>query len=83
MCVKAGREQERVDKGFCMRRVVRWSSRSAVTVYSQLHTGKGRLTAWRLGSGQEDMWLGCRYYYLDTGTHAALGCTDEESFGQR
>ena len=43
--VKEGRMKERVVKGFGMGRVVRWSSRLAVTAYSQLHTGKGRLVA--------------------------------------
>ena len=43
--VKEGQKKEKVVKGFGMGRVVRWSSRLAVTAYSQLRTGKGRLAA--------------------------------------
>ena len=43
--VKEGRKKERVVKGFGMGREARWSSRLAVTAYSQLHMRTGRLAA--------------------------------------
>ena len=39
--LKEGRKKERVVKGFGMSRVVGWSSRLALTAYSQLRMGKG------------------------------------------
>ena len=37
-----------------MGRIIRWSSRVAVSAYSQLCMVKGRLTAWRLRSGKDE-----------------------------
>ena len=52
--VKEGRKRERVDRGFGMSRVLRWSSRLAVTAYSQLRTGKERLAAQRYKIGRHN-----------------------------
>ena len=81
--VKEGRMKERVVKGFGMGRVVRWSSRLAVTAYSQLHTGKGRLVAWRHKIGQHETGFCGRCTVPETGPHAAVGCMDGEGFGRR
>ena len=81
--VKEGRKKERVVKGFSMGRVVRWSSRLAVTAYSQLHTGKGQLAAWRHKIGRHDTGLCRRCAVPETGPHAAVGCMDGENFGRK
>ena len=43
---KERRRQERVVRGFGSGRVVRWSSRYAITAFSQLQTNKGLLASW-------------------------------------
>ena len=50
--VKEGRKKENVVNRFGMVRMVWWSSRLAVTAYSQLHAGKRRLVAlqYKIGS---------------------------------
>ena len=81
--VKEGQKKERVDKGFGMGRVMRWSSRLAVTAYSQLRTGKGRLAAWRHKIGWHDTGLCRRCAVPETGPPAAVGCMDGENFGRK
>ena len=75
--------KERVVKGFGMRRVVRWTSRLAVTAYSQLCTGKGRLAAWRHKIGRHETELCGRCAVLETGPHVAVGCMDGACIGRR
>ena len=81
--VKEGWKQERVVKGFGMGRVVRWSSRLAVTAYSPLRTAKGQLAALRNKIGSHDTGLYRRCAVTETGTHAAVGCIDAENFGRK
>ena len=82
-CIKEERKGERAVKGFGMGRVIRWSSRLAVTAYSQLRTGKERLAAWRHRIGRDDTGLCRRCNVPETGAQAAVGCMDGESFGRR
>ena len=70
-------------KGFGMGKVVRWSSRLAVTASSQHCTGKGRLAAWRHKIGRHDMGLCRRCVVLETGPHAAVGYMDGENLGRK
>ena len=81
--VKEGRKKERIVKGFGIGRVVRWSSRLAVTAYSQLRMGKGRLAACRHKIGRHDTGLCRRCAVPETGPQAAVGCMDGEDFGTR
>ena len=81
--VKERRKKERVVKGFGIGRVVRWSSRLAVTAYYQLRTEKGRLAAWRHKIGRHDTGLCRRCAVPETVPHAAVGCMDGASFGRK
>ena len=62
--VKEGGKRERIVRSFGMCRMVRWSSRLAVTAYSQLGTRKGRLAAWRHKIGRHDTGLCCRCFFF-------------------
>ena len=66
-------------KGFGMGRVVRWSGRMAVTAFSQLRTGMGRLAAWRHKIGRHEMGWYRRCAVLETGPQVAVSCMDGES----
>ena len=80
---KKRRRQERVVRGFGSGRVVRWSSRYAITAFSQLRMNKGLLASWLRKIGRVDSDLCRRCSVEEIGSHAALGCMAGEGWGRR
>ena len=80
---KEKRRQERVVPGFGSGRVVRWTSRYAITAFSQLRTNKGMLASWLKRIGRSDSGLCRRCSVEGTGSHEALGCMAGEEWGRR
>ena len=77
------RQKERVVSGFGSGRVVRWTSRYAITAFSQLRTNKGLLASWLMKIGRADSDLCWRCSVEGTGSHEALACMTEEEWGRR
>ena len=71
---KQRRRQERVMQGFGSGRVVRWSSRYAITAFGQLRTNKGLLASWLKKIGRVESGLCQRCSVEETGSDEALEC---------
>ena len=80
---KERRRQEKVVRGFGSGRVVLWTSRYAITAFSQLRTNKGMLASWLKRVGHADSDLCRRCSVEETKAYEALGCMAGEEWGRR